>query len=81
MGCKEICYRYKAERSGNQSRYANGQKRCSTCEKFLYWDGFLCPCCGRKLRSKPRDGEHRRKIFAQELKTIEICKSKMKQIL
>ena len=73
MACKGICHRYKATRAGNQPRYSNGQKRCNTCETFLYCDGFLCPCCGRILRSKPRDSEHKRKFFAQEFKTIEIC--------
>ncbi len=73
MVCVEICRRYKVKKAGNQSRYANGQKRCNTCEIFLYWEGFFCPCCGVKLRSKPRDGKCRRKIFAQEFKTLEFC--------
>ena len=74
MACKGICFRHKAKRVGRQSRYANGQKRCSTCETFLYWDRFLCPCCGRILRTKPRDSEHKRKFTEQDFKTMEIVR-------
>jgi len=65
MPCKGICHRYKAKRAGNLSRYASGQKRCNTCEIFLNWDGHWCPCCGKLLRSKPRDGELKRKTLAK----------------
>jgi predicted amidophosphoribosyltransferase len=50
MPCKGICIRHKAS-----SRYATGQKRCQVCELFIRWDGSLCPCCGYKLRTKPRN--------------------------
>ena len=36
-------------------RYANGQKRCQICELFIRWDGPWCPCCGYKLRTRPRN--------------------------
>ncbi len=71
MVCKGICHRYKAIKTGNQPRYANGQKRCNTCEIFLYWDSFWCPCCGAQLRNKPKDGKHRRKFFVEEIKINE----------
>lgn len=47
MTCKEICLKYKAQKDGSGShRYANGQKRCQTCEIFIRWEGSWCPCCG-----------------------------------
>ncbi len=72
MVCKGICHRYKAKTAANQPRYANGQKRCSVCEIFLNWDSFWCPCCGVRLRNKPKDGERKRKIIVQEIKINEI---------
>jgi len=75
MVCKGICHRYKAKWSGIQSRYAEGQKRCNACEIFLKWNGFGCPCCGKLLRTRPRDGEHKRKFLAQEIKIKKISKT------
>ncbi len=80
MVCKGICHRYKAKTAANQPRYAKGQKRCSTCETFLYWDSFLCPCCGTQLRSKPKDKEQKRKFYAQVIKIKEISKHPVRQI-
>ena len=50
MPCKGICICHKAS-----SRYATGQKRCQVCELFIKWDGLSCPCCGYKLRTRPRN--------------------------
>ena len=75
MSCKGICHRYKAKCRWNQPRYANGQKRCNTCEIFLEWNDFWCPCCGKQLRGKPKNGEHKRKFLAQEIKIKEIPKT------
>jgi predicted amidophosphoribosyltransferase len=49
MVCKGICTRHKAP-----GRYTRGQKRCGHCNLFIKWDGVWCPCCGYKLRSRPR---------------------------
>jgi DNA-directed RNA polymerase subunit RPC12/RpoP len=53
MGCKDICKRHRAP--VGSGRYANGQKRCQIFELFIRWDGPRCPCCGYKLRTKPRN--------------------------
>jgi hypothetical protein len=50
MTCKGICIRHKAS-----GRYFNGHKRCQQCEIFIKCNGVLCPCCGYKLRSRPRN--------------------------
>ena len=54
MSCQRICHKYKAKWSVCQNRYANGQKRCNTCEIFVQWEGNFCPCCGMQLRTRPR---------------------------
>jgi len=54
MTCKEICHRYKTGKNNDGSRYGNGKKRCNICEIFIECDGNFCPCCGNKLRTKPR---------------------------
>ena len=51
MTCNGICIRHKAD----SNNYANGQKRCQICDLFMQWDGIFCPCCGYKLRNRPRN--------------------------
>jgi hypothetical protein len=58
MSCKGICKLHKALRPAGGSgrrRYSAGQKRCAICEIFIKWDEAWCPCCGCRLRSKPRN--------------------------
>ncbi len=58
MACKGICSKYKAKSSGTGNKlgkYANGQFRCQQCEIFIKWEGRYCPCCGVRLRTKPRN--------------------------
>ena len=50
MTCKGICIRHRTS-----NHYASGQKRCQVCEIFIKWDGLFCPCCGYKLRTRPRN--------------------------
>lgn len=54
MVCKDLCRNYKANKILHIGRYDSGQKRCHHCEIYIKWDGKYCPCCGLKLRSKPR---------------------------
>ena len=55
MRCKGICKDYKAARpTDKRGRYEAGQRRCNTCEIFIEYDKLVCPCCGMKLRTKPR---------------------------
>jgi hypothetical protein len=55
MTCKGICIRHKAQKPFGIGRYAAGQRRCQICTIFIKWDGIWCPCCGYRLRSKPRN--------------------------
>ena len=64
MPCKGICIRHKAS-----GPYATGNKRCQQCEIFIKWDGVLCPCCGHKLRARPRDPKLNAKL--KEKRAIE----------
>ena len=50
MPCKGICIRHKA-----LGRYNSEHKRCQQCEIFIKWNGLRCPCCGYKLRTRPRN--------------------------
>ena len=71
MTCKGICIRHKAS-----YRYATGNKRCQVCEIFIKWNGLRCPCCGYKLRNRPRNfintmlREQKRIEQAEELKIL-----------
>jgi len=29
----------------------------------MQWKGIFCPCCGYRLRSKPRNGKYKEKYY------------------
>ena len=62
MGCKGICSRYKTTTPPSHGRYKNGQKRCQVCDLFIKYEGFFCPCCGGRLRIKPRGKKYKAKL-------------------
>ena len=59
MVCKGVCSRHKAMRPSTGKRYLTGQKRCQVCQVFINWPWFFCPCCGYRLRIKPRNKKYR----------------------
>ena len=71
MTCKGICIRHKAQKPVGSGRYVSGQKRCQICEIFIKWDGLWCPCCGYRLRTKPRNLKYKAKLSARRVKEIE----------
>ena len=66
MTCNGICDRYKAKKPIGMGRYQAGQVRCQICEIFMYSKGLKCPCCGYKVRSKPRKLEYKEALREQE---------------
>ena len=54
LSCKNICERLKVKGLQTNQRYVIGLKRCNYCNVFYKWEGLFCPCCGYRLRSKPR---------------------------
>ena len=66
MVCKGICVRHKALKPVGNGRYSTGQKRCQICERFLKWDGLWCPCCGYRLRTRPRHFKYKAKLRKEE---------------
>ena len=62
MACKGVCIRYKAKKPVEGGRYQNGQRRCQICELFMSWEGLWCPCCGYRLRTKPRNSKYKAKL-------------------
>ena len=85
MTCKGICVRYKAQKPVGTGRYASGQRRCQICEIFIKWEGLWCPCCGYRLRTKPRNLKYKAKLRARveadsieaEAKTIETMEKEL----
>ena len=75
MTCKGVCIRHRAQRPDSFGRYATGQKRCQVCALFMKWDGLWCPCCGCRVRTKPRNSK-----LKQKLKTIRKEHNKNKNI-
>jgi reverse gyrase len=48
-------------------------KRCSTCQEMIGIEHKKCPCCGtKKLRTKPRRAESKRRILAGRLEQIDL---------
>ena len=80
MTCKGICIRHKAQKPVGSGRYASGQKRCQICEIFIKWDGLWCPCCGYRLRTKPRNLKYKAKLRARAamMKSIPLLKHAIK---
>ncbi|MDQ3947928.1 MAG: hypothetical protein M3218_02245 [Thermoproteota archaeon] len=64
--------RHKAQKPVGSGRYASGQKRCQICEIFIKWDGLWCPCCGYRLRTKPRNLKYKAKLRARTRKQNEL---------
>ena len=64
MTCHGICERFKATGTFYGGRYNNGQKRCQVCYIFIVFSGIWCPCCGYKLRSKPRNKKYKSQFRA-----------------
>ena len=67
MACKGICSRYKAKKSHAGTRYSSGQSRCQVCEIFIKFNGIYCPCCGYRLRKRPRN-KHYKEKFREAIK-------------
>lgn len=78
MVCKGICIRHKALKPVGDGRYATGQKRCQVCEIFLNWNGLWCPCCGYRLRTKPRNIKYKAKLHENK-KVVEIQELLLKE--
>ncbi|MDF2769728.1 MAG: hypothetical protein K0S91_2563 [Nitrososphaeraceae archaeon] len=68
MTCKGICLRHRASKPIGSGRYSSGQKRCQVCEIFIKWDELWCPCCGYRLRTKPRNSAFKER-FAIRIRT------------
>jgi hypothetical protein len=64
MVCKSICIRHRAQKPVGSGCYSIGQKRCQICETFIQWDGLWCPCCGYRLRTKPRNIKYKQMLRA-----------------
>lgn len=53
MNCEGQCIELKKSR-----KYDSTDSRfCRTCDIFIKWDGYSCPCCQTKLKSKPRNSK------------------------
>ncbi len=62
MVCKDICLKYKVSGVFPNGRYTSGQKWCVICAIYIKWTGTWCPCCGYKLRTKPRSKKLKAKL-------------------
>lgn len=59
-GCRERCERYRYRRRPGGDWYLGDTGRCTSCDIFVRWEGEWCPCCGTKLRKKPRTSGRKR---------------------
>jgi hypothetical protein len=73
MPCKGICIRHKGSRG-----YATGNKRCNQCDLFIKCEGLWCPCCGYKLRTKPRHSKYKAKLRIKKQKEKQMQKAQNK---
>jgi hypothetical protein len=72
MACRGICLRYKAQKPAvHAGRYITGQKRCQVCETYIQWNKLWCPCCGYRLRTKPRNSKNKTLFRVKSLSNLE----------
>lgn len=62
MACKGECPKYVSPVTTGVGKYRKGLKRCQVCEIFVKWEGYWCPCCGYRLRTKPRNRVYKEKL-------------------
>ena len=36
------------------SPYDRGLKKCGHCDVYIRYEGIFCPCCGARLRDRPK---------------------------
>ena len=70
MPCKGKCIRHRT--FGRY--YATGNKRCQHGNLFIKWEGLWCPCCGYKLRTRPRNPRLYEKLRKKTLHELENTK-------
>ncbi len=70
--CSGKCIPYKAIMPSHRGRYESGQKRCNSCNLYIFWDGHFCPCCGIRLRTSPRNSKHKQKFLKIQSQRKEI---------
>ena len=79
MACKGICVRHRAPKPILSGRYISGQKRCQLCEEFIIWDMIWCPCCGSRLRTKPRNSAYKEKFAIRTRRQLQTRTRKNEQ--
>jgi hypothetical protein len=79
MVCKGVCCRYKASKPHGVGRYAIGQKRCQICVAWMNWEGLWCPCCGYRVRTKPRNIVYKTKLREFEAEKLNQAKLAKKE--
>lgn len=55
--CNKICLKYKIKKTRQDQSFYDfeGGKYCQHCRTHMIWKkNYFCPCCGRRLRSRPR---------------------------
>ena len=57
--CRDICKDWQNKVIHRNGDYYIKQEncRCSICMKYLKWEGMFCPCCGYRVRRRPRGSE------------------------
>ena len=65
--CRGICKQYKNHVKPTDGNYYDKQEncRCSMCEMYMKWEGMFCPCCGYRVRRRPRSKEAAMKCQVQ----------------
>lgn len=62
MACKGKCATLQC-RTRNGLMYANGMKRCQVCDCWFKTESIWCPCCGWKLRVKPKGSYNKKRYW------------------
>lgn len=58
--CLGVCVRYKTEVTVTTSPYLQGKRYCGECAVWMGRELVMCPCCGGKLRTAPRNRRYKK---------------------
>lgn len=69
MACRNICEKIYSKIIVGQPHYSFGKKYCRRCERYMFYQGKFCACCGMQLRTTPVETKY--KVRMRQKKTLD----------
>jgi hypothetical protein len=66
MVCRNICEKIYSKIIVGQPHYSFGKKYCRRCERYMFYEGKFCACCGMQLRTTPVETKYKGRMRQKE---------------